>query len=135
MKIAINECYGGFGLSHDAIMRYAKLKGIKLFAFTEKDTNDFKSRKFIEYKGQESFCIHYSTKPLKDGKYEEDSYFSTYDFKRDDPILIQVIEEMGEKANGMCSKLKIIDIPDGTEWQIEEYDGLEWIAEAHQTWN
>jgi hypothetical protein len=54
---------------------------------------------------------------------------------RTDPNLIQVVEEMGEKANGKFAKLKIIEIPDNTEWTIEEYDGLEWIAEAHRTWD
>ena len=135
MKLVINKCYGGFELSHAAIMRYAKLKGIKLFAFTEEYPTNYNNRKFLEYKGQESFCIHYSTKPLKDGKHEEDSYFSTYDFKRNDPILIQVVEEMGTKANGRCAKLEIIEIPDGTEWQIEEYDGSEWVSEVHKTWS
>ena len=31
MKVVINACYGGFGLSHKAIMRYAELKGFKLY--------------------------------------------------------------------------------------------------------
>jgi hypothetical protein len=28
-KVAYNACYGGFSLSHKAIMRYAELKGIR----------------------------------------------------------------------------------------------------------
>ena len=27
-----------------------------------------------------------------------------------------------------------VSIPDDVEWQIEEYDGMEWVAEAHRTW-
>jgi hypothetical protein len=27
-----------------------------------------------------------------------------------------------------------VDIPDDVKWQIEEYDGNEWIAESHRTW-
>ena len=53
---------------------------------------------------------------------------------RDDPILIQVVEELGETANGRCASLKIIEIPDDVEWTIGEYDGQEWIAEKHRTW-
>lgn len=30
-KIVVNRCYGGFGLSHEAILEYAKRKGVKLF--------------------------------------------------------------------------------------------------------
>jgi len=53
---------------------------------------------------------------------------------RDDPYLIQVVEEMGDTANGGLSALKVVEIPDDVEWEIEEYDGAEHIAEKHRTW-
>lgn len=53
---------------------------------------------------------------------------------RNDTALVQVVEELKEAANGAFAKLKILDIPDDVKWQVEEYDGLEWIAEAHRTW-
>lgn len=31
MKVVINACYGGFGLSHEAVLRYAEIKGITLY--------------------------------------------------------------------------------------------------------
>jgi hypothetical protein len=138
MKVAINRCWGGFGLSHQAIMRYAELKGIKLYAFVEKrDVNgrlDFKH--FVPYKGQsDEFVVHYATQPLQeDGTYIEDSYFSTLDFERNDSTLIKVIEELGDKANGNCAKIVIRDIPDGIEWEIDDYDGMEKIEESHRSW-
>ena len=59
-----------------------------------------------------------------------------WDLNRADPALIQVIKEMGtESAGGTYSELKIVDIPDGVEWEIEEYDGMEWVAEKHRTWS
>jgi hypothetical protein len=30
--------------------------------------------------------------------------------------------------------LRIVEIPDGVEWHISEYDGIEHIAENHRTW-
>ena len=54
---------------------------------------------------------------------------------RDDPELVQVVEELGDEANGIHAKLAVVEIPDGVEWQIEEYDGMEWIAEKHRTWS
>jgi hypothetical protein len=54
--------------------------------------------------------------------------------ERDDPALVQVVEEFDETVNDWCSNLKIVEIPDGVEWQIEEYDGSEWIAEKHRIW-
>jgi hypothetical protein len=58
-----------------------------------------------------------------------------WDLDRDDPILIQIVEEMGDAANGNFAKLKVVTIPDDVEWQIGEYDGLEWVAEKHRTWS
>ena len=61
--------------------------------------------------------------------------FYDRDIPRDDPILIKVIQELKEDADGFAAQLKILDIPDDVEWQIEEYDGNEWVAERHRTWS
>ena len=61
----------------------------------------------------------------------------TYDIeiKRNDPILVEIVEQLGESANGRFAELKVVEIPDDVVWGIEEYDGHEWIAEKHRTWN
>jgi hypothetical protein len=56
------------------------------------------------------------------------------DIARDDPYLIQTIRELGEAANSRFCTLKIVEIPAEVEWEIGEYDGLEWVAEKHRTW-
>ena len=53
---------------------------------------------------------------------------------RDHPLLVKVVEELGVRANGYCAYLKIIEIPNNTEWIIQDYDGEEWVAEVHRTW-
>lgn len=64
------------------------------------------------------------------------SKYSFTDCPRDCPNLILVVEELGEKANGEPAKLKVIEVPDGVEWQIERDDtGVEWVAEKHRTWS
>lgn len=63
-----------------------------------------------------------------------DPVFVYYDIERDDAYLIQLVKEMGDQANGPCSKLKIVEIPADVVWIIEEYDGIEWVAEVHRTW-
>jgi cytosine/adenosine deaminase-related metal-dependent hydrolase len=55
-------------------------------------------------------------------------------FARDDPHLIEAVEKLGKKANGRFADLHVVEIPDDVEWDIEEYDGNEWIAEKHRTW-
>lgn len=111
MKIVINACYGGFGLSHEAVLRYAEIKGINLV-----------------WK-QERWMKHYYKDSVSD-----DNYFSEMDIPRDDPALVQVVEEMGAAADGQYAKLKIVDVPDDVQWHIAEYDGNEHVAENHRTW-
>lgn len=60
--------------------------------------------------------------------------FDNYAESRTCPILIYVVEAMGESASSRFSRLKIVDVPEGVKWQIEEYDGREWVAEVHRTW-
>ena len=113
-KVVINKCYGGFGLSHEAVMRYAEIKGLNIVAVPSNIS---------------LFEHHYYMNEVAD-----ENYFSYSSIERDDPILVQVGEEKGEAANGRFSKLEIVEIPVDVQWEIAEYDGREWIAEAHRTW-
>lgn len=109
MKIVINRCYGGFGLSEKATLRYAELADITLY----KDAEDY---------------LHTSS------DLDDASFFNQYDIPRNSPELVQTVEELKNDANDRFAKLKIIEIPDNVEWTLEEYDGVEWIAEKHRTW-
>lgn len=66
-------------------------------------------------------------------------WYPDQDIPRDDPILIGIIKEIGEKAaGGTFAKLKIIEIPDDVPadgWIVQDYDGVEWVAEKHRTWS
>jgi hypothetical protein len=50
-----------------------------------------------------------------------------YDCARHNPILVQVVEELGKKANGISSDLKIAQV--FGPYRIEEYDGSETVVE------
>jgi hypothetical protein len=90
MKIVINKCYGGFGLSKEAEELYVQKKNI--------------------------------SGPLRG------------DILRNDSVLVEVVETLGDKASGKYSELKVVEIPDDvTDWRIDEYDGWEHIAEG-RTW-
>lgn len=89
MKIVINDCYGGFGLSEEAEELYVQKKNI---------SGSFRG-----------------------------------DILRNDSVLVEVVETLGDKASGIYSKLKVVEIPDDvTDWRIEEYDGWEHIAEGRK---
>jgi hypothetical protein len=57
-----------------------------------------------------------------------------YELKRDHPLLIQCFKELGTNAQYWWSEFKIIEIPDGVEWEIREYDGKESVHEKHRIW-
>ena len=48
--------------------------------------------------------------------------------------MIQVVEELGKQASDEVADLSIIEIPDGVDWQMEDYDGREWVSEKHRSW-
>jgi hypothetical protein len=112
MKIVINKCHGGFGLNHEATLLYGKLKGLN-----------------IVWEVDKSKLYHYYI-----GEISDDTYFADWDIQRTDPALIEVVEKLGENAGGRGAELKVVEIPDDVDWQLQEYDGNEWIAEKHRTW-
>jgi hypothetical protein len=60
--------------------------------------------------------------------------FSEYEISRDDATLVMIVEQLGQAANGSYARLKIVEIPANVQWQIDEYDGVEHVAEVHRTW-
>ena len=101
MKVVINKCYGGFGVSKAV---YDELG---------KDWDGY------GYLNNKTFGI------------ESDNYMAY----RSHPDLIAAIEKIGEdEASGRLAKIRIVDIPDGIEWALDNYDGIESIHEAHRSW-
>ena len=91
MKVVVNKCYGGFGLSQ-------------------------KAYKFLDL--------------MWDGYgYKYNDYN-----KRTDAKLVECVETLGEEASGMLANLKVVEIPDDIEWEIDYYDGIETIHEVHRSW-
>lgn len=57
------------------------------------------------------------------------------DVERNDPDLVSVVEELGEKANGPDARLKVVDVPDDVKWYIRDYDGKETVVEQSRFWS
>ncbi len=87
MKIVISSCYGGFGVSDDALA-WMKSRGVERFDYHD----------------------------------------------RTNPVFVECVETLGKLSSDQCSCLTVIEIPDDVDWQIEDYDGSEWVAEKHRTW-
>lgn len=144
MKVVINSCFGGFGLSLRGQEEYLKLIGKEAFFYARtkcsyKDGVEEHTKVGVDH--NESLFIYTLTKDFGDtyGKLTEDEmdeyFFSDDDIERTDPNLIAVVEKLGEEADGNFASLSIIEIPDGINWEIDEYDGMESVDEVHRSWN
>lgn len=130
MKIILNKCYGGFDVSKEAYMLYAKKKELELYQYTS-DFNNFK-KCIYKKTNDEVLFKNYFTKDMGDNieiNNEDYKKYNLYldDKHRQDPILIEVVEELGDKASGRFGELKVIEIPDNCYYIIDEYDGVETI--------
>lgn len=93
MKILINTCFGGFGISDQALSLWSERTGKKKLYGYEADL-------------------------------------------RTDSEMIKIFEERGsEFVNGPYASLKLIEIPDGIEFEISDYDGMESVEEKHRSWS
>jgi hypothetical protein len=106
MKVAINACFGGFSVS-DAVLEKLGLKPLE------------------GYRADWTYLCNDDLGIKSDNNY---AY-------RADPRLIKAIEDVGPNGSaGHCAELKIVEIPDGVDWMIDEYDGYESIHEKHRIW-
>ena len=143
MKLVINKCYGGFGLSEAA---YEKLIEWGVPA-----------RKYIEQVREHGTGL-FLPQPANEGEVifdreltppEEDSFSALYhQYKsvqsrywecwtretRNHPLVVRVVEELGAEANGRHANLAVVEIPDDVRYEIDEYDGIESVHEVHKVW-
>ena len=131
-KVVYNACYGGFGLSKEACQRYWEIKGQKVWI--GEDT-EFKSLgiftvwlvppiKRVNKSRKEFQSMTMDNRIAYNKAYLEQTWEYRH-VSRHDPILVQVVEELGGKANGPHANLKIAEV-DGP-YHIDEYDGFESV--------
>jgi len=154
MKIVINSCFGGFSLSPKAIKKLAELNGKECYFFSQslshiettcfEEINEEEALKSFSYS---AFSVKNPNELLGEERLGSDGTYKEYNKKYDkisldsrpadrtDKNLIKVVEELGEEASGKFAKLKVIKIPDGIKWVIDEYDGRESVEEEHRSWN
>jgi hypothetical protein len=141
-KVVINNQHGGFNLSDRAIERYLEIRGIAAWPETKKtygvDMTTWwlvaPDKRIAEPSADEWSEMSQSDRARHNRLYRH-QVFTDRELDRDDPVLVQVIEELGAAANGRYCNLKIVEIPWDVEWEIAEYDGAEWVAEKHRTWS
>jgi hypothetical protein len=109
MKIVLNKCYGGFSISKEAAELMAK-NGCE------------RAKKELEESKKDNW-FGYGYVDGMDGGYDRTSEH-----------LILAVETLKEKADGSSASLRVIEIPDGIDYFIDEYDGIESVHEQHRSW-
>lgn len=142
-RVVICAQHGGFGLSMAGESAYLARKGKQAFFYANPrnlsgrcDYDHYvraetQERPFVVFTFTEDLGDEPTAREMDDSK----AWFTERDIPRDDPDLIAVIEELGDAASGSHCRFSIVEIPDSVEWEIEEYDGLEWVAEKHRVWS
>jgi len=106
-QVVLNDCYGGFGLSKDAVSMLNDKYGLDI-------DSDY------GYVDNDVFGI-------------VDENMDSY---RMDKRLIDVVKSRGSaKASGQYASLRIVDVPDDVVdihgWHISDYDGIDSIHQNH----
>lgn len=96
-KIVYNTCYGGFGISQEAADEMVRRghRGVEAALAQQKEYG----------------CL-------------DDVYIDDF-VSRTDPVLVAVVEELGERANGGSARLRIEEFEDDEHFLIEDHDGKE----------
>lgn len=106
-KVVYNACYGGFGLSKKAVQRLAELGSEDAVQALKDDPNNTFGYSLYNYNTYKSIARH-------------------------DKHLVQVVEELGDEANGQCAKLEIEEIK-SRQYRISEYDGYETVKTSNKS--
>lgn len=140
MKVVINKCYGGFGLSEAAyeklhewgvpIQKWADEKRDATTGLIVKDPAN-QAEVIFDRSRDEASDVSVAMISLSGTKYW-DGWTAE---NRDHPLLVRVVEELGDKASGSHAELAVVEIPDDIKWEVEEYDGREQISECHRSWS
>ncbi|MDN5467792.1 MAG: hypothetical protein L0F89_03165 [Lactococcus raffinolactis] len=150
MELVLNKCYGGYGLSHAAKMKILEKKGVEVFPYIPIESDDIFERTLKRVSEKELISenrsifqnIYYFQKdPGKDEfdinqSVEDGLDYNEFDFdnvERFDKVLVETIKELSDKANTRFSNLKVVEIPDGAEFEISDYDGVETAHFGFQT--
>lgn len=135
MKLVINKCFGGFGLSKEAVLALSKTKCshleiTSLSSFGKGWKEEDKSR-FLAYI-ENGF---YSGYAIEGGNVIEDNHRAHDPYNRACPYLVELVEAGEVPFNGQCAKLGVVEIPDDVlEFEIDDYDGSETVKEVHRSW-
>jgi hypothetical protein len=134
-KIVYNGKHGGFSLSEAAILRYAEISGFELYADRSGPMGGLGYATWWRVPedqrpadcGDRWYSMSMEERQAYNAAYDA-AVFRDRDLSRHDPVLVQVVEELGtERASGPYARLLIAEVPSGGKYRIDEYEGCESV--------
>lgn len=116
-KVVYNACYGGWGVHEDAV-------------------------KWMREQGdEEAKEATISGELYSDGSGPKESFFKTvhlHELSRTNELLVELVEGTADydgRVSGDNADLRVAEVPDGVEWEVDEYDGIETVREVTRTFS
>ena len=161
IKVVVNACAGGFSLSHEGTLLFAKRKGLEIVSYYSNKNPTNLQDKYVKNPDNDKpmsdsifnklvYCA--IPKYIDSPEFVDEIFISTYIYKpdsynyynfdlekynnfRSDQELIATVEALGDLASGLSAELKIVEIPDDVDWYLDVSDsGYESIHEKHRIW-
>ena len=132
MKVVLNDCFGGFGLSTKALMLYVQKTYGQVYLYYLARPTDI----VVEYisdlsklpkKASSHDCFVSPNFYGKRAELSKINVISDYSISRNDQNLVEVVQTLGDEANGSAAKLKIETVFSKGSWKILEHDGKETL--------
>jgi len=127
LEVVINKCYGGFGLSLNAVVKYLELCDQDYYIYHD----NHKIADLSGHIGNDAdmyiVCTENHGEYISNSKVLSVDVFNYHTIKRTDKNLIHVVRELGEMANVNGSNLKIESIEIDLDTMITDLDGYENI--------
>lgn len=134
-KVVYNACYGGFSLSKEAVQRYWEIKGQQVWIEDDKECPSLglwtvwlvpPEERLVKNENWNSISM--DERIAYNRAHSKQTWYGR-NVDRHDPVLVQVVEELGDKANGEYAKLRIAEVSGA--YRIDEYDGNESVMTAN----
>ena len=140
-KVILNKDYGGFLASYKAHQLYAKEKfgvnNVYIYKFCVSDIRDENGclighEHYYARQDEDHGVFNcYSMRDLgeKCDHLDDDAKLCLDGDYREDKLLIDIVERLGEEASSLLSKLEVVEIPDELigDYMIDDYDGWETL--------
>jgi len=112
-KVVYNACYGGFSV-HEDLIKWMREKGDE-----EAKEATISGEYFPDDSGPKG-----------------ENRTDVRDIPRDNELFAEIVQgntEYNGKIGGKHASLRVAKVPDGVEWTIDEYDGMETVKEKSRT--